>query len=206
MSSIPNVGFTLVQLRYFAAAAELGSMTAASRQLNVSQSVVSTAVAHLEKELGVQLLLRHARGLTLTAAGEDFQRELPSYLEHTAEPVEMAGNAGEVLTCDLSIGCSSTLGPFGLPRLPAGVRPQVRHRSSGFETVRAMVGSGMGWSVLNQRPAHSLTYDGGEVVTLELVERFEPLPTVLASVKGVRLTRRARAFIGSARRAAHESR
>ncbi|MFC9427572.1 LysR family transcriptional regulator [Streptomyces sp. NPDC056987] len=306
MSSIPHVGFTLVQLRYFAAAAELGSMTAASRQLNVSQSAVSTAVAQLEKELGVQLLLRHhARGLTLTAAGEDFQRELRSYLEHTAELVEMARNAGEVLTGDLSVGCFSTLGPFELPRLvraceaqhpeirisvieaehaalkqslrsgkcelalmyaydldddieyveiksvapyalvsgghrlarrtrislreladepmvlldlphsgryleqlvqSAGVRPQVRHRSSGFETVRAMVGSGMGWSVLNQRPAHSLTYDGGEVVTLELEERFEPLPIVLASVKGVRLTRRARAFIGSARRAAHESR
>ncbi|MFD0476433.1 LysR family transcriptional regulator [Nonomuraea thailandensis] len=59
--------FTLVQLRYFAAAAELGSMTAAARELVVSQSAVSTAVAQLEKELGVQLLLRHhARGLALT--------------------------------------------------------------------------------------------------------------------------------------------
>ena len=41
--------FTLVQLRYFAAAAELGSMTAAARQLRVSQSAVSTAVAQLER-------------------------------------------------------------------------------------------------------------------------------------------------------------
>ncbi|MFC7503390.1 LysR family transcriptional regulator, partial [Nocardioides sp. GCM10030258] len=57
MSAMAEVGFTLTQLRYFAAAAELGSMTAASRQLMVSQSAISTAVAQLEKELGVQLLL-----------------------------------------------------------------------------------------------------------------------------------------------------
>ncbi|MBL1120644.1 hypothetical protein JK364_51545 [Streptomyces sp. 110] len=81
------------------------------------------------------------------------------------------------------------------------IRPRVRHRSTGFETVRAMVAGGMAWSVLNQRPVHSMTYDGGEVVTLELEEPFEPLPLVLASMKGVRLTRRAQAFIRSAGRA-----
>ncbi|MGV9847489.1 LysR substrate-binding domain-containing protein [Streptomyces sp. NPDC003442] len=57
-----------------------------------------------------------------------------------------------------------------------GIRPRVRHRRTGFETVRAMVAGGMGWSVLNQRPVHSMTYGGGEVVTLELEEPFEPLP------------------------------
>lgn len=61
--------FTLVQVRYFVAAAELGGMTAAARELVVAQSAISSAVANLEKDLGVQLFLRHhARGLSLTPA------------------------------------------------------------------------------------------------------------------------------------------
>jgi DNA-binding transcriptional LysR family regulator len=302
MSAMAAVGFTLTQLRYFAAAAELGSMTAASRQLMVSQSAISTAVAQLEKELGVQLLLRHhARGLTLTAAGEEFYRELRSYLVHTSELAEIARSAGQALVGDLSIGCFTTLGPFELPRMlaaceedhpgirisvvedehaalkqalhsgrcelalmygydlggdidhvrvgvaapyvlvgkrhrlarrkkvalrdladepmvlldlpysglylqrlveSAGFHPDVRHRTSGFETVRAMVANGQGWSVLNQRPASNTTYDGKEVVTLEITDRLEPLEIVLASMKGIRLSARAQAFFRSAGRTA----
>jgi DNA-binding transcriptional LysR family regulator len=301
-----DTGFTLVQLRYFAAAAELGSMTAAARALTVSQSAVSTAVAQLEKELGVQLLLRHhARGLTLTAAGEEFYQELRSYLVHTSELAETARSAGESLVGELTIGCFSTLGPFELPRMlsacerdhpdirvsvleaehaalkqslragrcelalmygydldddidhvrvgdatpyvlvwkghrlarrkrvslrelaeepmvlldlphssdyferlvaSVGFRPILRHRTAGFETVRALVANGHGWSVLNQRPASATTYDGSEVVTLEIKDDIEALPIVLASMRGIRLTRRAQAFIRSSGRAARQSR
>lgn len=44
--SVPS--FALIQLRYFAAAVEHGSMTAAARELMVSQSAVSIAIAQLE--------------------------------------------------------------------------------------------------------------------------------------------------------------
>lgn len=122
--------FTLVQLRYFAAAAELGSMTAASRELMVSQSAISTAIAQLESDLGVQLLLRHhARGLTLTAAGSDFFQELRGFLAHAEELAESARSAGEVMVGQLSVGCFSTLAPFHLPRLLASYArrsPRVR--------------------------------------------------------------------------------
>ena len=113
--------FTLVQLRYFAAAADLGSMTAASKVLMVSQSAVSTAVAQLEKELGVQLLIRqHARGLELTPAGRNFRQELRSFLNHSVELADSAARLGNSLIGDLTIGCFSTIAPFGLPTLLAG--------------------------------------------------------------------------------------
>ena len=122
--------FTLVQLRYFAAAAEHGSMTAAARTLMVSQSAVSTAVAQLEKELGVQLLLRHhARGLTLTEAGRGFYQELRGFLLHSSELAESARRAGQALVGDLAVGCFITLAPFRLPSLLAayhGRFPDVR--------------------------------------------------------------------------------
>jgi DNA-binding transcriptional LysR family regulator len=116
--SVQAPSFTLVQLRYFAAAAELGSMTAAARELVVSQSAVSTAVAQLEKELGVQLLLRHhARGLALTPAGRAFYSELRGFLAHCQELADSAANAGRELVGTLIVGCFDTLAPFWLPHL-----------------------------------------------------------------------------------------
>ena len=63
-------------LRTFAAVAESGSFTAAARKLGVGQPATSHAVARLESALGVQLLERSTRGLTMTAAGRLLYRRL----------------------------------------------------------------------------------------------------------------------------------
>lgn len=113
-----DANFTLVQLRYFAAAAEEGSMTAAAKRLLVSQSAVSTAVSQLEHDLGVQLLIRHhARGLSLTPAGERFHREARAFLAHGDQLAESARSFGNQAVGELSVGCFVTLAPFVLPRL-----------------------------------------------------------------------------------------
>jgi len=298
----PN--FTLVQLRYFAAAARHGSMTAAARELLVSQSAVSTAVSALEKELGVQLLIRqHARGLALTAAGREFYQELRGFLVHTAELAESAHRAGTEVVGRLTVGCFSTLVPFRIPGLltafaaehPAvqvsvhegehatikralrsgdceialmygydldddidrqpvdkvppyaivaadhplarrasrrvrlaeladepmvlldlphtadymqsivsasGIRPVIRHRTGGYETVRCLVAHGLGFALLNQAPVHDTTYSGRSVVALELEDEVAPLEVVLAWPRGARLTRRAQCFARLCRRTA----
>jgi DNA-binding transcriptional LysR family regulator len=56
------------QLRYFVTVAEEGQMTRAARKLHLAQPALSQAIAQLERELGVDLLERHARGVTLTPA------------------------------------------------------------------------------------------------------------------------------------------
>ena len=62
--------YTLRQIEYFIATAETGSITLASERVNISQPSISTAIAHLEEELGTQLFVRrHAQGLSLTSAG-----------------------------------------------------------------------------------------------------------------------------------------
>jgi DNA-binding transcriptional LysR family regulator len=115
---VADVNFTLVQLRYFVTAAELGSMTAASRELMVAQSAISAAIAQVERELGVQLLIRHhARGLSLTRAGERFLVEAREFLSHAAAlALSARGRAGS-LTGELAVGCLTTLAPFYLSRL-----------------------------------------------------------------------------------------
>src|SRR6202012_5323963 len=62
----------LRHLRYLLAVAEAGSVTAAARQLYISQPGLSVALRELERELGVTLLWRHSRGVELTSAGQAF--------------------------------------------------------------------------------------------------------------------------------------
>ncbi len=65
----------LEQLRMFIAAAESGSFSAAGRGLYTSHSTVSRGVSALEKELGVELIRRSNRLLSLSPEGELLLRE-----------------------------------------------------------------------------------------------------------------------------------
>jgi LysR family hca operon transcriptional activator len=80
----------LRHLRYFVAVAEEGSLTtAAERRLHTAQPSLSRQIRDLEREVGVKLLERGARGIELTAAGRVF-------LDHarlTLLQVEAAGEA-----------------------------------------------------------------------------------------------------------------
>ncbi len=55
---------------------EQGTMTAAARVLNVSPSVISKRVGELEASLGVQLLRRTTRRISLTEAGDHFYQRI----------------------------------------------------------------------------------------------------------------------------------
>lgn len=60
----------LTALRSFVAVADAGGVTRAANLLNLTQSAVSMQMKRLEEALGVTLLDRSARTVTLTAAGE----------------------------------------------------------------------------------------------------------------------------------------
>ncbi|MCR9246293.1 MAG: LysR substrate-binding domain-containing protein [bacterium] len=60
------------QLRYFVAAAETASMSAAARREHVSQPALSRQVAQLERTLGVPLFERKKQRIHLTPAGKFF--------------------------------------------------------------------------------------------------------------------------------------
>ncbi|MET2011191.1 LysR family transcriptional regulator [Microbacterium chocolatum] len=65
-------GVTLQHLRYFIEVAAEGSITAAADLLYVAQPTMSAAMKDLEARVGRTLLLRSARGVTLTADGTEF--------------------------------------------------------------------------------------------------------------------------------------
>ncbi|GAB3184405.1 LysR family transcriptional regulator [Nesterenkonia halophila] len=70
-----------------------------------------------------------------------------------------------------------------IPKLrAAGLEPNIQWRSSSFEAVRGLVGRGLGWSVLVQRPPVDVSYDGLPVVPVPLSD-FEPSDICLAHVR-----------------------
>lgn len=73
--------------------AEAGSVTAAARNLGVSQPTLSRRVGQLEESVGVELFIRGRRGLTLTAAGERV-REVALRMREAAEELDDAARQG----------------------------------------------------------------------------------------------------------------
>lgn len=110
--------FTLRQLSYFIAAAETGSITLASKRANISQPAISTAISHIERELDVQLFLRHhAQGLSLTPAGRTLLRETKQLLKQAEGLYSAAADISHQMRGELSVGWFSTLAPIMMPEL-----------------------------------------------------------------------------------------
>lgn len=110
--------FTLRQLEYFVAAGEAGSITEAARRTHGSQPTVSSAVARLEKSLGVELFVRHhAHGVTLTPAGARFLGEARSLLRQATDLERYGVDLVQGVSGPIDLGCLVTLAPVVAPRL-----------------------------------------------------------------------------------------
>jgi DNA-binding transcriptional LysR family regulator len=82
--------FSQGQLRYFVTVSEEGQITRAAKRLHLAQPALSQAIAQLESELEVELLVRHPRGVTLTSAGEAFLVKARAVLAAEAETAQLA--------------------------------------------------------------------------------------------------------------------
>lgn len=101
----------LKALRSFVAIVEAGSISAAARQLHLSQPPLSARLQALEEELGVPLIERGARHTTPTQAGRAlYQRAKKLLLLADAAAEEVARLAGEVQGV-LRLGLISSCGP-----------------------------------------------------------------------------------------------
>ena len=78
----------LRHLRYFVAVCEALNFTKAAAQLRIAQPALSRQVQDLEDEIGVDLLKRSPRGVTITAEGKLFLEEAREVLRRTDESVE----------------------------------------------------------------------------------------------------------------------
>jgi Transcriptional regulator len=77
MRAVPDLN----DLHYFAQVVSAGSYTAAAKSLGLQTSKLSRRVAKLEEDLGVRLINRTTRHLSLTEAGQTFYRHCVALLE-----------------------------------------------------------------------------------------------------------------------------
>ncbi|MCW0321874.1 HTH-type transcriptional activator AaeR [Pantoea dispersa] len=93
----------------FAKVVELGSFTAAARQLQLSVSSISQIVARLEDELQVKLLNRSTRCLGLTEAGKIYYQGCRRMLAEASQVHEQLYAFNNTPIGILRIGCSTTM-------------------------------------------------------------------------------------------------
>ncbi|MEN0038457.1 MAG: LysR family transcriptional regulator [Cellvibrio sp.] len=102
--------YSLKDLELFLRVADVGNMSEAARQLNITNAAVSAAIKRLEMALGVSLLERTTRSLSLSAAGES----LIPYVQHALGALDDAEselrNLQTSVAGEISIGLPSDLG------------------------------------------------------------------------------------------------
>ncbi|RDZ26177.1 LysR family transcriptional regulator [Lysobacter silvisoli] len=106
----------LADLRVFVRTAELGSLSAAARQLDQSPAVASAALKRLEAELDAQLFVRSTRSLRLTAEGERFLAHAREALRSLDEGAQSLRGDGGELRGELRISAPSDFGRHALLR------------------------------------------------------------------------------------------
>ena len=94
----------LRHLRYFIAAAEMGSLTEAAKQVHTSQPSLSRQIRDLENQVGVELLSRSVHGVELTAAGKAFLDHARLAQMHVDAAVETARRAAQPTRKTFAIG------------------------------------------------------------------------------------------------------
>src|SRR2546423_13420569 len=77
-------------LRYFVVVGETRNLSRAAAELHVAQPALSRQIRDLERQLGVDLLERHPKGVTPTPAGEALIHGAPRILANTTIALERA--------------------------------------------------------------------------------------------------------------------
>lgn len=103
--------------RAFVTVCRVGSLSAAAAELNHTQSAVSRQIAGLERQLGVPLVERHARGVHPTPAGEVFRRHALATLNEADRAVRAVRDVRDGV-CDRPLAIGAT------PSLAAGIVPE----------------------------------------------------------------------------------
>jgi DNA-binding transcriptional LysR family regulator len=114
---MPDIPFTLDQLRILKAIAAEGSFKRAADTLYVSQPAVSLQVQNLEKQLSVPLFDRGGRKAQLTEAGYlllNYGEKIITLCQETCRAIEDLQN---LQGGTLIVGASQTTGTYLLPRM-----------------------------------------------------------------------------------------
>ncbi|MBN5366565.1 LysR family transcriptional regulator [Serratia marcescens] len=112
-------------MKTFMRVAELGSLSAAARDLRLTQPAVSQQIAGLEQQLGAQLLFRSTRAVTLTDAGSGYYQRLKPILAAVDEAEDALHGQHHQLQGNLRIHAPTGFGQLHVT--PLAIAFQQRH-------------------------------------------------------------------------------
>lgn len=113
MQKLPSVR----QLQYFVTLEEMGHFGRAAEACFISQSAFSNAIQELELTLGVQLVDRTNRRVTINGVGRDVALQARICLQDLQNIARLAHQREGPLSGKLVLGVIPTIGPFLLPPL-----------------------------------------------------------------------------------------
>ena len=108
---------SITKYEVFLKSAQLGNFTRAAEELNITQSGVSHTVAALEKELGLNLLVRSKGGVTLTADGTALLPHVQAVCEEERRLLEKAQELRGLDTGTIRIASFTSVAVKWLPKL-----------------------------------------------------------------------------------------
>ena len=106
---------TLAELRYLVAVADLRHFGRAAERCHITQPTLSSQLKKLEDNLGLSLVERTTRFVTLTPAGERIVTHARRILEEVDQIADLARHRHGALTSVLRLGIIPTLSPYILP-------------------------------------------------------------------------------------------
>lgn len=109
--------FTLRQLQYAVAVADLLSFRRAAERCAISQPSLSAQLQQLEEALGVRLFERDRRRVLPTEAGRALVERARALIVQMDELVEAARSASDPLSGTIRIGVIPTVSPYLLPQV-----------------------------------------------------------------------------------------
>ena len=110
------------QLRYFTALQQSKHFGRAAAACHVSQPAFSAAIRELEETLGVPLVDRDNRRVTITTLGHEVATQARLCLRDMEALVDLAQEEKGVLVGKLTLGVIPTIAPFMLPQLMPALR------------------------------------------------------------------------------------
>jgi DNA-binding transcriptional LysR family regulator len=139
----------LARLEVFVTVCSTGSFTRAADQLTITKSAASQHVATLERELGVQLLHRSTRSLTLTEAGSTLLDEGRALLEQAQRLAERTRHQTAQLTGVLRLTSAEDTASWVAPVIAEYVRrhPGMRVEYRPSDRLLDLVAEGMDLSL-----------------------------------------------------------
>ena len=100
------------QQRYFVKVAELRSFSEASKALFISQSTLSQQIKQLEEELGVELLVRDSRHVSMSDYGEQYLPYAKQVLKDVDTSTERMNDVRQLKIGTLNVGATYTFCPL----------------------------------------------------------------------------------------------